>query len=116
MSCLISHHLLLCATSTKSLCCDSNQGVKSWEKLKNLLKELNLENPKRKQGIVLRSKVDCLRICKQGPILLVWPDGIWYKNVSPERLEKIIKSHILEGKPIKEWILKKTPLYLSNAV
>ena len=101
-------------TSNNSLCCDSNQGIKSWEKLKYLLKKLNLENPQREQGVVLRSKVDCLRICKQGPILLVWPDGIWYSNVSPERIEKIIKRHILEGSPIKEWIFKETPLYLSK--
>ena len=116
MSHLISHHLLFCGTSNKSLCCDFNQGLKCWERLKYLIKELNLESPQREKGVVLRSKVDCLRICKQGPILLVWPEGIWYNKVSPDRLEKIIKMHIVEGKPIKEWIFKKTPLAISKTL
>ena len=61
-----------------------------WKKLKELIKELNLENHQRPEGIVLRSKVDCLRVCKEGPILLVWPDGIWYREVTPEKIEVII--------------------------
>ena len=58
---------------------------------------------------ILRSKADCLRICKNGPILLVWPDGIWYEKVSPERISEIFYSHIINGKPIERWIFKITP-------
>ena len=115
MNQLISHHLLLCATSEKSLCCISSEGNKSWKKLKNVLKELNLDNPNRPQGIVLRSKVDCLRVCKSGPILLIWPDGVWYHNVYPNRIERIIHSHIIKGEPIKEWIMRETPLAKSKS-
>ncbi len=114
MSPHISHHLLLCATSNKALCCEAIEGEKSWEKLKNVLKRLNLEDPTRPEGIVLRSKVDCLRVCKSGPILLIWPEGIWYHNVSSNRIEKIINSHIIKGNPIKEWALKETPLGISS--
>ncbi len=106
----VSHHLLLCANSKKSLCCDTEEGNRTWEKLKNVLKNNNLEDPTRSQGIVLRSKVDCLRICHSGPILLIWPDGIWYKDVYANRIERIIESHIIQGNPIKEWVLKETPL------
>ena len=52
-----------------------------------MVKELDLEDVERPQGVVLRSKVDCLRICSDGPILLIWPDGIWYGGVTPERTE-----------------------------
>ena len=105
----ISHHLLLCATSTTQKCCDCSTGKASWEKLKELLSELNLENQSQGKGIILRSKVDCLRICKDGPILLIWPDGIWYQRVTPERVESIIKEHIENGFPIEKWIIKRTP-------
>lgn len=88
--------------------------MKSWEKLKFILKKYHLEDPSRPGGIVLRSKVDCLRICKSGPILLIWPEGIWYHKVSSERIEKIVKTHIIERSPIKEWILKTTPLDIST--
>ena len=74
----VSHHLLLCATPTKAKCCDPNTGLATWNELKRLIKELGLENSDRPEGVVLRSKVDCLRICDKGPILVVWPDGIWY--------------------------------------
>ncbi len=104
----ISHHLLLCATSKKGLCCDPSTGNKSWERLKTILRELDLENPHRREGIVLRSKVDCLRTCKKGPILLIWPDGIWYEEVSPHRIELIVRKNIVEGLPLKEGIIKET--------
>ena len=102
----ISHHLLLCATPTKAKCCDPEIGAASWDALKQQVRELDLENPSRVQGIVLRSKADCLRICDQGPILLVWPDGTWYGGVTPERISNILQQHIIQGQPIEEWILK----------
>lgn len=105
----VSHHLLLCATPTKANCCNSSIGSASWHKLKTLLRELDLENPERPQGIVLRSKVDCLRVCIGGPILLIWPEGIWYGGVTCERIEEIIHKHIVHGNPLEEWIIKRTP-------
>ncbi|NKB74876.1 MAG: (2Fe-2S) ferredoxin domain-containing protein [Synechococcus sp. s2_metabat2_7] len=105
----ISHHLLLCATPTKAKCCDPEIGAASWDALKQQVRELDLENPSRVQGIVLRSKADCLRICDHGPILLVWPDGTWYGGVTPERISSILQQHIIQGQPIEEWILKTTP-------
>ena len=110
MNLKVAYHLLLCATSSKSLCCEKELGNQSWEKLKEVLTKLNLDSPKRSNGLILRSKVDCLRVCNNGPILLVWPDGIWYQNVSPDRVERIIENHIINNKPLEEWIFKKTPL------
>ena len=60
----ISHHLLLCATASKAKCCDPTVGAASWDRLKQLVKQLGLEDPGRAAGIVLRSKADCLRICE----------------------------------------------------
>ncbi len=107
---MIQHHLLLCATPAKAKCCDPRQGAQTWETLKRLTRELDLENPKRPEGIVLRSKVDCLRVCAQGPVLLIWPEGIWYGGVTPQRLECIVHEHLLGGQPRWEWVLKETPL------
>jgi len=105
----VAYHLLLCATSSKALCCEKELGAESWKRLKEVLSEFSLDSPKRSKGLILRSKIDCLRICKDGPILLVWPDGIWYKKVSPERIETIVENHIVNNKPLEEWIFKKTP-------
>jgi NADH:ubiquinone oxidoreductase subunit E len=80
----IKKHLLLCATPTKQKCFKGNEGQKTWECLKKTLKKFE-NDPSTKNVHLLRSKADCLRICKNGPILLVWPDGIWYEKVSPEK-------------------------------
>ncbi len=105
----ISHHLLLCAMSTTGACCDYSLGLETWKRLKGIVKELGLEDSGRPEGIVLRSKVDCLRICKEGPILLIWPEGIWYKKVTPKRVERIVYEHVLRGKPCRDWIIRTTP-------
>ena len=106
---LISHHLLLCATPTKTKCCDPAVGQNTWNALKRVVRDLGLEDTQRPEGIVLRSKVDCLRVCERGPILLVWPEGIWYADVTADRIEAIVRSHILDRQPIAQWIHKTTP-------
>ncbi len=106
----VSHHLLLCATPAKAACCDPDLGNESWVRLKQLISKLLLDKIDRPEGIVLRSKVDCLRICNDGPVLLIWPEGIWYGSVTPNRIEVIVHEHLISGRPIDEWIIKRTPL------
>lgn len=103
----IAHHLLLCATPTKPLCCDPALGARSWETLKRLVRQEGLEDPARPGGIVLRTKVDCLRICQDGPVLLIWPEGILYSHVDPERIERIVREHLIAGRPIEAWIRQR---------
>lgn len=105
---LVSHHLLLCATPSKPLCCpDPALGAASWDTLKRLVRELGLEDPARPQGIVLRSKADCLRICNEGPVLLIWPEGVIYGGVSPARVERIVRDHVIGGMLIEDWIVRR---------
>lgn len=105
----VAYHLLLCATPTKPLCGDPALGAASWQRLKTLLRDLDLEQPCRSEGVVLRTKADCLRVCRDGPILLIWPDGITYGGVTPERIERIVREHVIGGRPVEEWILSRTP-------
>ena len=104
----VSHHLLLCATPSKALCCpDPALGAESWTTLKHLVRELGLEEASRPGGIVLRSKADCLRICAGGPVLLIWPDGVVYGGVTPERIEQILRQHVIAGEPIEAWVVRR---------
>lgn len=110
---MISHHLLLCATPSKSLCCpDPAVGAASWDALKRLVREMGLEDPARPEGIVLRTKADCLRLCAGGPILLIWPEGIVYGGVSPERIEAILHEHVIGGRIVGEWVVQRYQLQI----
>jgi|ERR1043166_5660951 (2Fe-2S) ferredoxin len=99
-------HIFLCADQTEPKCCSSEQGLESWEFLKRRLKELNLVGP---MPLVYRSKVNCLRVCAQGPIAVVYPDGIWYRSCSPATLERIIQEHLIRGRVVDEFILARNP-------
>jgi (2Fe-2S) ferredoxin len=92
-------HVFLCSGPD---CCAHGNESKTWETLKAGIKKLGIP--------ALRSKADCLRICAGGPWMVIYPEGIWYGDVSSERCERILQEHLAEGRPIQEWIQRQHPL------
>ena len=65
---------------------------------------------------VKRSRVSCFAACKGGPILCVQPEGIWYCQVTPENMDRIIGEHLLHGRPVDELVFHRGPgVELSDA-
>jgi (2Fe-2S) ferredoxin len=93
-------HVFLCVGPD---CCATTDGLATWETLKARLKDLGIP--------ALRTKAACLRVCSGGPWLVVYPDGIWYGQVTPERCERIVREHLAAGLPVAEWIAHTYPLH-----
>jgi (2Fe-2S) ferredoxin len=92
-------HVFLC---TGPSCCTSDAGLAAWEVLKQQLKEKNVAD-------CYRTKVGCLRVCCEGPTMVVYPEGTWYHGMTAERIPRFVQEHLIEGKPIREWIFAANP-------
>ena len=115
-------HVLLCAEPTKPKCAAKEVGAEVWAHLKRRLVELGLDGKAQAERdaagegkgsagpCVLRSKVDCLRICASGPIAVVYPDGVWYHSVTVPVMERILVEHVLGGRPVEEYVFARGPL------
>jgi (2Fe-2S) ferredoxin len=100
----IRRHILLCAGPN---CAEPQRGEAAWDYLKKRLNELHLN---RAPNNVYRTKCQCLRVCTSGPILVVYPDGVWYHSADPAVIERILQEHILGGKVVEEYAFVRVNL------
>lgn len=96
-----SRHVLVC---TGGYCSPDHRGRALYAMLPRLLQEAGLLfGP----GRVKRGETPCLGVCEGGPIVVVYPDGVWYHGVTPALLERIVTEHLVNGRVVEEAVFHR---------
>jgi (2Fe-2S) ferredoxin len=96
-----SRHVLICVGA---FCTPDSRGRALYERLPALLqREGLLFGP----GRVKRGETPCLGVCAGGPIVVVYPEGVWYAGVTPELLERIVVEHLRDGRVVEEAVFHR---------
>lgn len=78
-------HLFICSGPD---CCDPETGGAAWKAVK---REVKHHNPDMREARVYRTRVNCLRICKGGPIAVAYPQGKWFGGVTADEVPGLVE-------------------------
>ena len=96
-----SRHVLVC---TGSYCSEGRGGRATYAALASLLqREGLLFGPTR----VKRSEAPCLGVCAGGPIVCVYPEGVWYSGVTEKTMERIVLEHLKGGRVLDDRVFHR---------
>jgi (2Fe-2S) ferredoxin len=93
------HHVFFCLNQREDgePCCMDKGAEAAFDHMKSRVKKLSL-NGKNKVRI---NRAGCLDRCGEGPLMVVYPEAIWYTFIDNEDIDEIIDSHLLNGKIVK---------------
>lgn len=101
-------HIFLC---TGPDCCTPDEGAAAWSQLKKGVAKLNGSS---ERGRIYRTKVGCLRICREGPTAVVYPEGTWYGGLDASGLARVIDEDLGTGTPVEDHVIGRNPLHLND--
>ena len=95
-------HLLVCIGER---CSPNGEGQALYDELRDKFKQAGIDKG---QLRVKRTRATCFGTCKSGALVCVQPDGVWYYGVDSGKLDRIINEHLIQGKPVKDYIYHQT--------
>lgn len=95
-----SHHIFCCQNQREAGhprgCCADGGAEELLDYFKSRVKELGLNGP----GKVRINKAGCLDRCELGPVIVLYPDEVWYHIASKADIDQIIEQHLQNGQPV----------------
>ena len=98
------HHVFFCLNKREdgSDCCANHGADAAFDYMKSRIKKLKLSG----KGNVRINRAGCLDRCSEGPLMVIYPEAVWYGFVDNEDIDEIIESHLINGKPVERLILQ----------
>lgn len=95
-------HVFICTNQKEGgkKCCGEKTGMELVEAFKNKLKEQKLNIEMRAQ------RAGCFDVCAHGPAVVVYPEGVFYGNVTLNDVDEIISEHLINNRPVERLVLK----------
>ena len=97
------HHVLVCtscrANGVQKGFCHSKGAVGLVQRFMESLEERDMT------GEVMITNTGCFGICDKGPIVVVYPEGVWYGNVTPDDVDRIVEEHLEGGVAVADRII-----------
>ncbi|MHB1586264.1 MAG: (2Fe-2S) ferredoxin domain-containing protein [Acidiferrobacteraceae bacterium] len=96
------HHLFFCVNEREhENCCARHDSKRLREYAKDLVKKRGIDGP----GGVRVNQSGCLDRCAEGPVAVVYPEGIWYSYVDETDIQEIVEEHLVHGRPVKRLMI-----------
>ena len=95
-----AHHVFFCTNQRESgeACCNNFAAQKMRDYVKNKLKSWGLSTEENRIRI---NSAGCLDRCELGPVLVVYPEAVWYTYVDESDLDEIIEEHLKHGRIVE---------------
>ncbi|MDR7313848.1 ferredoxin [Brevibacillus nitrificans] len=84
------HHVLLCNGSS----CNRKGGEEVTVAIREAIAEAGLDDH------VHTTRTRCNGRCEDAPVMIVYPEGIWYKQITPEIAPSLVEQHFVKGEPV----------------
>ncbi|WP_028403313.1 (2Fe-2S) ferredoxin domain-containing protein [Ectobacillus panaciterrae] len=89
------HHVLICNGSS----CMRKGGEEATQAIRNEIANLDLDT------VIHTTRTRCNGRCKDAPVVIVYPEGTWYKEVTPEVGSKIVQQHLAGGRALEDYVI-----------
>ena len=93
------HHVFFCCNQRPDgeTCCAKLGAAEAQTYAKERIAELKLKG----EGRIRINKAGCMDRCDEGPVLVVYPESVWYQYVDTDDIEEIIQEHLVNGRIVE---------------